>query len=56
MKEETKPTPVREPLADELAQKFEAMHSNGEVWITTIAAAAFVRGHGITKGKPHDGA
>ena len=42
--------PVREPLADELAQKFEAMHSKGEVWITTIAAAAFVRAHGVTKG------
>jgi hypothetical protein len=45
--------PVREPLVDELAQKFEAMHSKGDVWITTIAAAALVRGHGITKGEPH---
>jgi hypothetical protein len=46
---------VREPLTDELAQKFEAMHSKGYVWITTIAAAAFVRAHGITKAEPLTG-
>jgi len=46
----TSPQPVREPLS-ELAAKFESMHANGDVWITTIAAAQLA--HGITKGEPH---
>ena len=29
--------------AEPVAEKFEAMHANGNIWITTIAAAAVVR-------------
>ena len=34
---------LEQQQAESVAEKFEAMHANGNIWITTIAAAAVVR-------------
>ena len=40
---DAQPAPLPEQQAEPVAEKFEAMHANGNIWITTIAAAAVVR-------------
>lgn len=37
-------------LTEHIAERFETMHANGDKWISTVAAAALVRG--ITKEHP----
>ena len=55
IKEALAPTSTQcevQPEQEPVAEKFEAMHANGNIWITTIAAAAVVRNTPPPQRKP----